>query len=183
MHRAHESDDALAEVPRAMRHAPAGYACPFCAIADTLPLPEPASAVVWMDSRVYALVPRHHYGGIKGNCLVIPRTHYENLFDIPDALGEDIFRATRHLARAMRSAFGCEGISTRQHNGPAGNQDVWHYHLHVFPRWANDQLHKGPKVAYTIEERIALAAALRSVLPAPVTGRDRLAYPAADAPR
>lgn len=110
-------------------------------------------------------MPTHHYAGIKGNCLVIPRGHYENVLDIPDNLGNAFFRATRQLAQAMRTAFGCEGISTRQHNGPAGNQDVWHYHLHVFPRFRDDGLYGGRKVPYAPEERMALAAALKAALP------------------
>jgi hypothetical protein len=52
----------------------------------------------------------------------------------------------------MRDAFGCEGISTRQHNGPAGNQDVWHFHLHVFPRYPNDGL-CGGKRRFTLQRR------------------------------
>lgn len=147
-----------------MKHAPPGYDCPFCDIARTLPSPAPESAVVLVDANVFALVPTHHYAGIKGNCLVIPRDHYENVLDIPDHLGSDVFRATRRLAQAMRDAFGCEGISTRQHNGPAGNQDVWHYHLHVFPRYSNDGLYAGPKVRYATEERMAWAAKLRAAL-------------------
>jgi len=147
-----------------MKNAPPGYACPFCCIAETLPSPAQESAVVLVDANVFALVPTHHYAGIKGNCLVIPRGHYENVLDIPDDLGNDFFRATRRLANAMRHAFGCEGISTRQHNGPAGNQDVWHYHLHVFPRYSNDGLYGGRKVPYTTEERIELAASLRAAL-------------------
>ena len=147
-----------------MKHAPPGYACPFCGIAATLPSPALESAVVLVDTNVFALVPTHHYAGIKGNCLVVPRGHYENVLDIPDELGSDFFRATRRLALAMRNAFGCEGISTRQHNGPAGNQDVWHYHLHVFPRYLNDGLYGGKKVPYAIEERMRLAESLRAAL-------------------
>lgn len=148
-----------------MKHAPPGYECPFCGIAGTLPSPAPQSAVVFVDANVFALVPTHHYAGIKGNCLVIPRSHYENVLDIPDNLGCDFFHATRRLAHAMRNALGCEGISTRQHNGPAGDQDVWHYHLHVFPRYSHDGLHAGQKVRYPNEERIRLAASLRAALP------------------
>ncbi|WP_448098203.1 HIT family protein [Luteibacter yeojuensis] len=147
-----------------MKNAPPGYECPFCSIAETLPSPAPEAAVVLVDANVFALVPTHHYAGIKGNCLVIPRRHHENVLDIPDNLGNDFFRATRRLAQAMRHAFQCEGISTRQHNGPAGNQDVWHFHLHVFPRYSNDGLHAGRKMPYTVEERIEFAARLRAAL-------------------
>lgn len=147
-----------------MKNAPPGYECPFCRIAKTLTSPTPESVVVLVDANVFALVPMHHYAGITGNCLVVPRSHYENVFDIPDDLGSDFFRATRRLADAMRNVFRCEGISTRQHNGPAGDQDVWHFHLHVFPRYFNDKLHAGQKMLYTTEERIELATSLRVAL-------------------
>jgi histidine triad (HIT) family protein len=147
-----------------MRHAPEGYECPFCRIAQTFPAPAPESAVVLMHANVFALIPRHHYAGIIGNCIVVPKLHYENALDIPDDLGNDFFRATRLLAQAMRKAFDCAGFSTRQHNGPAGDQDVWHYHLHVFPRFPDDNFHSGEKVPYTPEERLAVADRLRSAL-------------------
>src|SRR5688500_1604505 len=118
-----------------MKHAPPDYQCPFCHLARTLLTPTPAPEVILVEPRILAFVPLHHYGGVRGNCLVAPRAHYENVLDIPDELGGDFFRATRLIASAMREALGCEGISTRQHNGPAGNQDVWHFHLHVFPRF------------------------------------------------
>ena len=42
------------------------------------------------------------------------------------------------MALTMKVVYSCDGISTRQHNEPAGNQDVWHYHLHVTPRYKDD---------------------------------------------
>jgi histidine triad (HIT) family protein len=147
-----------------MQHAPPGYECPFCAIAATLPTPAPENAVVLIEKNVFALIPRNHYGDIRGNCIVVPRVHHENVLDIPDPLGADIFNATRRLANAMLKAFACDGISTRQHNGPAGNQDVWHYHLHVFPRFTGDRLWGGDKGAYTPEERVDAARRLRAAL-------------------
>jgi histidine triad (HIT) family protein len=147
-----------------MKNAPVGYECPFCRLAETLPVPAAESAVVLVQPNVFAFVPLHHYGGIRGNCLVAPRLHFENVLEIPDELGNEFFRATRLLAQAMRRAFGCEGISTRQHNGPAGDQDVWHFHLHVFPRFHNDELHAGQKALYATEERRDAADRLRTAL-------------------
>jgi histidine triad (HIT) family protein len=120
--------------------------------------------VVLIEPKVFVFVPLHHFAGIRGNCLIAPRTHYENVLDIPDELGSDFFRATRKLTAAMRNAFGCEGMSTRQHNGPAGNQDVWHYHLHVFPRFRDDGLYGVSKELYLPEERVEVAARLRAAL-------------------
>jgi histidine triad (HIT) family protein len=147
-----------------MKNAPAGYQCPFCDLAKTLSTPTLAPEVILVESRIFAFVPLHHFAGIRGNCLVAPRAHYENVLDIPDELGGDFFRATRLIANAMQDAFGCEGISTRQHNGPAGNQDVWHFHLHVFPRFHNDGLYGGEKAIYGTDERQEVAGRLREAL-------------------
>jgi histidine triad (HIT) family protein len=147
-----------------MKNAPDRYDCPFCRIAEALPNPAPESAVVLVQRSVFAFVPIHHYGGITGNCLIAPKVHFENVLDIPDDLGAEFFQATRRLSQAMIRAFGCEGISTRQHNGPAGDQDVWHFHLHVFPRFVHDDLHAGRKELYASTDRLAAADRLRLAL-------------------
>ena len=137
---------------------------PVCRLAESLPAPAPDSAIVLIERRVFAFVPLHHYAGIRGNCLIAPRAHFENVFDIPADLGADFFRATRSIAQAMRDAFGCEGISTRQHNGPAGDQDVWHFHLHVFPRSRDDGLYGGDRALFEPLERLEVAGRLRDAL-------------------
>lgn len=147
-----------------MRHAPHYYECPFCHLAATLDEPGRDAAVILVEPRVFAFVPLHHYAGIRGNCLIAPRAHYENVLEIPDDLGAAFFRATRLIANALLDAFDCEGISTRQHNGPAGDQDVWHYHLHVLPRFQDDGLHRGTRALYEPEERLDVADRLRHSL-------------------
>jgi histidine triad (HIT) family protein len=52
----------------------------------------------------------------------------------------------REVAIAIRQTYGCKGVSTRQHNEPAGNQDAWRYHVHVFPRYADDQLYSSAPI-------------------------------------
>jgi histidine triad (HIT) family protein len=42
------------------------------------------------------------------------------------------------MAIAMKTAYGCDGVTAWQGNEPAGNQTVWHYHLHLIPRFADD---------------------------------------------
>ena len=68
------------------------------------------------------------------------RGHHENLYDLPDEVGHAVWDLTRQVAAAMREACDCAGISTRQHNEPAGGQDVWHLHVHVFQRYDDDRL-------------------------------------------
>lgn len=150
---------------RPASHAPANYDCPFCREAKRLKLEGvDDSTFVMEEAKVYALIPLHFKGNTKGNCLVIPKQHYENIYDIDESLGTDLLRVAKRLSFAMKQAFKCEGVSTRQHNEPIGDQDVWHYHLHVTPRFHGDELYTAPIIRYTEEERHALAATLREAL-------------------
>lgn len=100
-----------------------------------------------------------------GSLLVIPVAHHENVFDLPAELGTPIQRAVRDAAVALKTAFGCDGISTRQHNEPAGNQDVWHYHVHVFPRWEGDGLYGAERQPADPDELRRRAVQLRAAWP------------------
>jgi len=83
-------------------------------------------------------------------------------FKVADA--QEIHRVARRLAIVMKVTYACEGISTRQHNEPAGNQDVWHYHLHVTPRYKNDNYYSSQGEFMSIEHRAKHAEALRKSL-------------------
>jgi len=65
------------------------------------------------------------------------------------------------VAIALKKVYQCDGVSSRQHNEPSGDQDVWHYHLHVFPRYKDDNLYKTERELSKQEERIKYADALR----------------------
>ena len=112
------------------------------------------------------MVPTHHWGVTKGNCLIIPKAHYENLYDLDEAVAADLLRASKLTALALKRALACDGVSTRQHNEPAGNQDVWHYHLHVFPRYEGDGLYGIKREPYDGDERAALASRLKEAVAA-----------------
>ena len=145
-------------------HAPMDYNCPFCSIVSQCKssnIEESQNAIVYHNDIVTVLVPLHHFANIKGNVIMIPNEHYENIFDINYEIGSELLRVTQVIAYAMKSAYNCEGISTRQHNEPAGYQDAWHYHLHVFPRYTNDHLYSGHKERYDQEERLYHASLLR----------------------
>jgi histidine triad (HIT) family protein len=68
------------------------------------------------------------------------------------------------IALAMKAVYSCDGVSTRQHNEPAGNQDVWHYHLHVTPRYEDDQFYLTHREFMPVNERAKHAEKLRSYL-------------------
>ena len=121
-------------------HAPADYDCPFCR-TDLTRGSRPVEILHRYERVTVRLNPKC-WPNNPGGALVVPHDHYENLYDLPPHLGTPLQKAVRDTALAMKAAFSCDGVSTRQHNEPAGNQDVWHYHVHVFPRYWNDHLYE-----------------------------------------
>ena len=146
------------------RHAPPDYACPFCALLAGASERSSPADIFYRDDHLTGLISLHHWGAIHGNALIIPNAHYENLYDLPDELGGRIFALSKRVALAMKRAYGCAGTSTRQHNEPAGNQDVFHYHLHVLPRYPNDHLYGAKRELAPPEERQRYADLLRAEL-------------------
>jgi histidine triad (HIT) family protein len=148
-------------------HAPEGYICPFCLLVRsvesdhlyTLP-----SDVVYQDDFVMAFISSHQWPNNRGHVIIIPGEHFENIYDLPLPLATKIHELARAVALAMKAAYGCEGTSTRQHNEPAGYQEVWHYHLHVFPRYTGDNLYGSRRSRMPAEERAEYARLLRAEL-------------------
>jgi histidine triad (HIT) family protein len=148
-------------------HAPKDYDCPFCRNLATGEGEHPVEILRGYDDVTVKLNPKWWVRN-KGAALVVPNTHYENVYDLPVELGTPIQRAVRDAALAMKAAFGCDGVSTRQHNEPAGYQDVWHYHVHVFPRYAGDELYFTRDVYWpSADEMRAFADRLRAAWPNP----------------
>lgn len=137
-------------------HAPDGYQCPLCAIMGEQtpvgPLFSPDD-LVYADGTVYAMISAYQWPRNPGNVVIVPVPHFENIYDLPVEIACRVHAIAQAIALAMKAAWRCDGVSTRQHNEPAGNQDVWHYHLHVTPRFHGDNLY-------------ATYAAGKSVMPA-----------------
>ena len=142
-------------------HQPAGYRCPFCHIAQG---GEDARMIVWRDALSIAFLALHQPPNNRGSLLVCPLQHFENLYTLPEPIGAHLFGVTQRLAIALKTALRCDGISTRQHNEPAGNQDVWHYHVHVVPRFEADGFYAARGVVMPVEERAEYAERIRAAL-------------------
>lgn len=153
-------------------HEPAGYDCPFCRLRDGVhdEHNQPEDVVAVTDLAFARISPKW-WPANDGAALVIPRAHHESLYTIPDEAGHAVWDLTRRVAVAMRETYGCRGISTRQHNEPAGNQDVWHLHVHVFPRWDDDRLYEQHLSTrwVTAQERRPYADRLAAALDLPRT--------------
>ena len=145
-------------------HQPPDYQCPFCRLlGGGESVANRQHDVVRRTQLATAFISPRWWPRNLGHVLVIPNAHHENLYALPSAYGHAVHDLVQELAIALRSTYGCEGVSTRQHNEPGGNQDVWHYHVHVFPRYADDRLYESrpyPELV-TPEQRWPYAERLR----------------------
>ncbi|KUG52414.1 diadenosine tetraphosphate hydrolase [Serinicoccus chungangensis] len=149
-----------------------GDDCPFCRLqVGVFDYRNRAHDVVGVTQRAYARIAPKWWPANAGGALVIPRHHVENLYDISQVDGHAVWDLTQRVAAAMRSSYGCQGVSIRQHNEPAGGQDVWHLHVHVLPRYQNDELYQRHLEARWVpaDERRPFADLLRASVQLPTS--------------
>lgn len=151
-------------------HEPKGYKCPLCFLVkgiteDDFPYSKQPD-IIFKDDLVTAFIASHWWPNNKGHVIVIPNDHIENIYDLPNELGAAIHKLSRRVAKALKTTYHSDGVSTRQHNEPDGGQDIWHYHLHIFPRYKNDMLYEShnQKQLSQPEDRLEYATKLRNFL-------------------
>nr|WP_279672611.1 HIT domain-containing protein [Flexivirga meconopsidis] len=127
-----------------------------------------ASDLVVRRDLAFARVAPKWWARNDGGVLVIPNDHVENLYELPPEAGHAVWDLARDVAIAMRETYGCQGVSLRQHNEPAGDQDVWHLHVHVLPRYAGDDLYARHRESRWADaaERAVYSERLRAALTA-----------------
>jgi histidine triad (HIT) family protein len=148
-------------------HEPDGYECPFCAVVAGRETDWNAqSDVVFRDEQTTAFVCPKWWVAAPGHVLVVPNAHVENVYEIDDSLLGSVYGTAKRIGRALKASQDCGGTSMRQHNEPGGGQDVWHFHVHVFPRDADDGLYErnGETRRTTAGERAELAQHIRKAL-------------------
>jgi histidine triad (HIT) family protein len=76
----------------------------------------------------------------RGHTLVICKEEYAGLLDVPSHLVEAVARTTQRVARAIMTTLQPDGFNVVQNNGSAAGQVIFHYHVHIVPRWKDDQI-------------------------------------------
>ncbi len=76
----------------------------------------------------------------KGHCIILPKTHAANLYELPDDYCSKIMGVAKKCACALKNTLHCDGINVLQNNGEAAGQTVFHLHVHVIPRYDNDSV-------------------------------------------
>ena len=124
---------------------------------------EPVGSVVVESDDVAVLV--NPFSLTAGHTLVVPRTHVANVYELPDEVAGPVLATAARVARAAKRAFGADGITLRQNNEAASDQHLFHFHLHVIPRFHGDleRFNATPRLASRAEQE-ASASRLRAAL-------------------
>ena len=75
----------------------------------------------------------------RGHALILPKEHAANLYELPDETAAKAFVLARKLATDMTKKLSCDGFNVVQNNGEAAGQTVFHFHVHLIPRYKGDQ--------------------------------------------
>lgn len=106
--------------------------CIFCKIASG----EIPAATLYEDDQFRVILDLGPAS--KGHALILPKNHYADLFEIPQETAEKAMAVAKKMGTALKEALGCDGLNVVQNNGEAAGQTVFHFHMHLIPRYQND---------------------------------------------
>ena len=108
--------------------------CIFCKIANG----EIPSSTIYEDDSFRVILDLSP--ATKGHALILPKKHMADIFEMDEATASSIFVLASRIAKAMKTALNCDGLNIVQNNGPVAGQTVFHFHMHLIPRYNDDGL-------------------------------------------
>lgn len=106
--------------------------CIFCKIANG----EIPSKTIFEDEKFRVILDLGP--ATKGHALILPKNHYADLYELPDDLASDAFVLAKKMASQITAKLNCDGFNIVQNNGETAGQTVFHFHMHLIPRYNND---------------------------------------------
>lgn len=88
----------------------------------------------------------------KGHALILPKGHYANLYELDDVLASKALVLAKKMITALKDIVGCDGYNVLQNNGEAAGQTVFHFHIHLIPRYSDDTVKIGWSCGTLTEE-------------------------------
>jgi histidine triad (HIT) family protein len=114
-----------------------GEECPFCRIASG----KAAASLIYEDKNVLAFMDLSP--ATVGHTLVVPREHWENIYEVPEETLTKLIAVVKRVSVAVKKTVGADGIMVIQNNGRAAGQIVFHLHFHVIPVNSNSEVRRG----------------------------------------
>jgi histidine triad (HIT) family protein len=76
---------------------------------------------------------------LENHPLIVTKKHIKDIYELDEKSGIEIMKESIKISKATKTALKCDGIYVTQANEPAGGQDVFHYHMHIYPRWDDNR--------------------------------------------
>lgn len=111
--------------------------CIFCKIANGI-IP---SKTLYEDERFRVILDLGP--AARGHALILPKEHYADLYELPEDTAAEAMKLARKMAARMTEKLQCEGFNLVQNNGEVAGQTVFHFHMHLIPRYQDDNQHIG----------------------------------------
>jgi histidine triad (HIT) family protein len=108
--------------------------CIFCTIIEG----QAPAEVVFEDEETLAFMDINPAN--PGHTLVIPKRHVRDVYELDEETAAAVMKATVRVAGAIKRALHPDGMNLVQSNERAGGQEIFHFHIHVIPRWYGDGL-------------------------------------------
>lgn len=120
--------------------------CIFCKIAGG----EIPSATIYEDEDFRVILDIEP--AAKGHALILPKEHYANLYELPEDLASKALIVAKNVIAKMTDILECDGYNVLQNNGECAGQTVFHYHMHLIPRYKDDQVTIGWELGALTDE-------------------------------
>lgn len=108
--------------------------CIFCKIANG----EIPAATLYEDEEFRVILDLGPAS--KGHALILPKTHAANIYELPDELAGKAMILAKKMAVRLTEALKCDGFNIVQNNGETAGQTVFHFHMHLIPRYQGDHV-------------------------------------------
>ena len=116
--------------------------CIFCKIANG----EIPSKTLYEDEHFRVILDLGP--ATKGHALILPKEHFANLYELPEETAGEVMKLAKKMVTKMTDRLGCEGFNLVQNNGDLAGQTVFHFHMHMIPRYQAD----GQKIGWQPQE-------------------------------
>lgn len=133
--------------------------CIFCKLANK----DIPTNIIYEDDRFTVILDASP--ATKGHALILPKNHAANIYELPDEDASAVFVLAKKLATKMTEILHCDGFNIVQNNGEVAGQTVFHFHMHLIPRYLNDGNQDKltwNHAEFTLEEIAEIAAELRA---------------------
>lgn len=106
--------------------------CIFCKLANG----EIPTATLYEDEDFRVILDASPAS--KGHALILPKEHYANLYELDDEVAAKVLVLAKKMITKLTDLLGCDGYNIVQNNGEAAGQTVFHFHMHIIPRYEGD---------------------------------------------